>query len=49
MRDDEPLGDGALAPMGGLWSTVADLAHVMAFFDEAFPARAGEDDGPLRR
>ena len=48
-RDDEPLGDGALAPMGGLWSTVEDLARVMAFFDDAFPPRDGADDGPLRR
>ncbi len=48
-RDNEPLGDGALAPMGGLWSTVEDLARVMAFFDEAFPPRDGDDDGPLRR
>ena len=47
--DDAPLGDGALAPMGGLWSTVEDLARVMAFFDDAFPARDGGDDGPLRR
>ena len=33
-----PLGDGALAPMGGLWSTVEDLATVVSWFDDAFPA-----------
>jgi serine-type D-Ala-D-Ala carboxypeptidase/endopeptidase len=44
-----PLGDGALAPMGGLWSTVDDIGRVMAWFDDAFPARDGDDDGPLRR
>jgi CubicO group peptidase (beta-lactamase class C family) len=49
MADDPPLGDGALAPMGGLWSTVGDLVRVMAWFDDAFPARDGDDDGPLRR
>ncbi len=30
--------DGALAPMGGLWSTVADLARWVAWFDGAFGA-----------
>lgn len=47
-------GDGALAPMGGLWSTVEDLARWVAWFADAFPARglAGEADGdasPLSR
>ncbi len=44
-----PLGDGAFAPMGGLWSTVEDLARWLAFFLDAFPARDDPDDGPLRR
>ena len=44
-----PLGDGAIAPMGGLWSTVTDLAGWMTFLLDAFPARDGRDDGPLRR
>ena len=47
--DAEPLGDGAIAPMGGLWSTVADLAVWVAFLADAFPPRDGADDGPLRR
>jgi CubicO group peptidase (beta-lactamase class C family) len=47
--EDPPLGDGALAPMGGLWSTVEDLVRVMAWFDDAFPARDGDDDGPVSR
>jgi CubicO group peptidase (beta-lactamase class C family) len=47
--DGPPLGDGALAPMGGLWSTVDDLVRVIAFFDDAFPARDGDDEGPLLR
>ena len=47
--DAAPLGDGAIAPMGGLWSTVADLARWVSFLAEAFPPRDGADDGPLRR
>ena len=49
VADDPPIGDGALGPMGGLWSDVEDLVRVMSFFAEAFPARDGDDDGPLRR
>ncbi|MFM7253103.1 MAG: serine hydrolase domain-containing protein [Ilumatobacteraceae bacterium] len=30
-----PLGDGEIAPMGGLWSTVTDLAAWTAWFDDA--------------
>lgn len=44
-----PLADGALAPMGGLWSTVEDLARWVAFLADAFPPRDGYDTGPLRR
>jgi serine-type D-Ala-D-Ala carboxypeptidase/endopeptidase len=47
--DCPPLGDGVLAPMGGLWSTVEDLVRVMSWFDDAFPARDGDDDGPVSR
>jgi CubicO group peptidase (beta-lactamase class C family) len=49
LADDPPIGDGALATMGGLWSTVEDLVRLMAWFDDAFPARDGDDDDPLRR
>jgi CubicO group peptidase (beta-lactamase class C family) len=49
VADDPPLGDGAMAPMGGLWSTIEDVVQVMSFFDDAFPARDADDDGPLRR
>ncbi len=44
-----PLGDGGIAPMGGLWTTVADLVRWVTFLDDAFPARDEPDDGPLRR
>jgi CubicO group peptidase (beta-lactamase class C family) len=49
VHDGSPLGDGGLAPVGGLWSTVADLAMWVAFFLDAFPPRDDRDDGPLRR
>jgi CubicO group peptidase (beta-lactamase class C family) len=49
VADDPPIDDGALAPMGGLWSTVEDVVRLMAWFDDAFPARDGDDDGPLLR
>ena len=42
-------GDGLIAPMGGIWTTVADMARWVAWLGDAFPARDGEDDGPLSR
>ncbi len=47
--EEEPLGDGVIAPMGGLWTTVADLAKWVAWLDQAFPARKDPDDGPMCR
>lgn len=41
--------DGTIAPMGGLWTTVADLAVWVAWLADAFPARDGDDPGPLSR
>ena len=54
MRTDgvtpEPApGDGVMAPMGGLWSTVYDLAKWVSFFTDAYPARNDADDGLLSR
>ena len=49
VADIEPLGDGAIAPMGGLWSSVSDLAKWVTWFDDAFPPRDDSDDGPLCR
>ncbi|MBL8930621.1 MAG: beta-lactamase family protein [Kineosporiaceae bacterium] len=40
---------GAFAPMGGLFSTVRDLARWVGFLADAFPARDGPDDPILRR
>ena len=44
-----PLGDGLIAPMGGIWTTVADLARWVGWLSEAFPARDDTDAGPLSR
>ena len=49
VAESEPLGDGTIAPMGGLWTTVADLARWVGFFCDAFPPRDDPDDGPLAR
>jgi CubicO group peptidase (beta-lactamase class C family) len=49
IAEPEPLGDGTIAPMGGLWSTVRDLARWVAFFCDAYPPRDDADDGPLPR
>ena len=45
---DDPYG--AFASMGGLYSTVRDLARWVAGFVDAFPARSDAEDGhPVRR
>ena len=49
MPDIAPLGDGAIAPMGGLWSCVVDLARWVSWLADAFPPRNGHDASPLRR
>ena len=41
--------DGGLAPMGGLWSTVADLAKWVDFLADAWPPRDGAEAAPLAR
>lgn len=33
--DPAPVGDGEISPMGGLWTTVADLARWVAWLDSA--------------
>lgn len=47
--EPEPLGDGGFAPMGGLWSSVRDLARWVDFLASGFPARDGAEEGPLWR
>jgi CubicO group peptidase (beta-lactamase class C family) len=44
-----PLGDGVIAPMGGLWSCTADLARWISFLSAAFSDElAPRDDAILR-
>jgi CubicO group peptidase (beta-lactamase class C family) len=45
----EPCGDGVIAPMGGVFTTVRDLAQWVAFLADGFPPRDDADDAPLRR
>ena len=47
---EEPqLPDGAFGAMGGMLSSVADLARWVGFMLDAWPPRDGEDRSPLRR
>ena len=47
---EEPLlGDGAFGAMGGLFSSVRDLARYTAFFLSAWPPRDDADAGPVSR
>ncbi len=45
----DPLGDGEIAPMGGLWSTPNDVMRWITFLADAFPARDGADDSAPSR
>ncbi|MEV5711150.1 serine hydrolase domain-containing protein [Actinoallomurus sp. NPDC052274] len=42
-------GPGVFSAIGGLFSTVDDLGRWVHWLADAFPARDGLDDGPLRR
>lgn len=44
-----PLDDGGIAPMGGIWTSVADLARWITWFADAWPPRDAPDAGPLSR
>lgn len=44
--EPHPIGDGEIAPMGGLWTTVADLARWVAWLDAANTHPAAAGDGP---
>lgn len=45
--EPHPIGDGEIAPMGGLWTTVADLARWVAWLDSAnSDPGASPADGP---
>lgn len=40
-----PIGDGEISPMGGIWTTVADLARWVAWLDAAHAEPAPRDGG----
>lgn len=46
---EEILPHGAFGAMGGLWTTIPDLARWVTFLMSAYPARDGADNGPLKR
>jgi CubicO group peptidase (beta-lactamase class C family) len=48
-KEEPPLPDGAFGAMGGMLTSLRDLARYVAWMLEAFPARDGDDSGPLRR
>lgn len=47
--EETPLADGSFGIMGGLYSSVPDLAKLVSLYLSAYPARDGDDNGPLRR
>ena len=47
--EEPPLADGAFGAMGGLYSSVRDLARYVSFFLSAWPPRDDADSGPVSR
>lgn len=48
-QEEAALPDGAFGAMGGLYSSVRDLARYTSFFLSAWPPRDDPEAGPLRR
>jgi CubicO group peptidase (beta-lactamase class C family) len=48
-KDEPPLADGAFGAMGGMLTSVADLAKYVGAFLDAWPPRDGPEAGPVRR
>lgn len=48
-KEEPPLPDGAFGSMGGMLTSVRDLARYLAAFLNAWPPRDGEETGPVRR
>lgn len=46
---ETPLADGSYGPMGGLYSSVPDLAKLVSLYLSAYPPRDDDDHGPLKR
>ena len=48
-KEEPPLPDGAFGAMGGMLTSLRDLARYVAWMMDAWPPRDGADPGPLRR
>jgi CubicO group peptidase (beta-lactamase class C family) len=48
-QEEPALADGSFGAMGGLFSSVRDLARYTSFFLSAWPPRDDPEAGPLRR
>ncbi|BCS34508.1 penicillin-binding protein [Luteitalea sp. TBR-22] len=48
-KEEPPLPDGAFGAMGGMLTSLRDLAAYVAWHMDAWPARDGAEAGPLRR
>jgi CubicO group peptidase (beta-lactamase class C family) len=48
-KEEPPLPDGAFGAMGGMLTSVPDLARYVGAFLAAWPPRDGEETGPVRR
>ncbi len=46
---ETPLADGAYGVMGGLYSSVPDLARLVSLYLSAYPPRSGDETAPLKR
>jgi D-alanyl-D-alanine-carboxypeptidase/D-alanyl-D-alanine-endopeptidase len=48
-KEEPPLPDGAFGAMGGMLTSLGDLARYVAWMVDAWPPRDGTESGPLRR
>ncbi|HEX6322126.1 MAG TPA: serine hydrolase domain-containing protein [Vicinamibacterales bacterium] len=48
-KEEPPLPDGAFGAMGGMLTSVSDLAKYVGTFLDAWPPRDGPEAGPVRR
>jgi CubicO group peptidase (beta-lactamase class C family) len=48
-KEEPPLPDGAFGAMGGMLTSLGDLARYVAWMVDAWPPRDGAETGPLRR
>ncbi|MBL0171722.1 MAG: beta-lactamase family protein [Gemmatimonadaceae bacterium] len=47
--EEAQLPDGSFGPMGGMLTSITDLSKWVGFMLDAWPARDGDDTGPLKR